>query len=275
MLLICSGPDTWRARQKARELLDAFKAKHDKTGFSTEVIIGEDLGYVLSLIGTPSIFCPKRLIRFDGLLDGVKASELKLLAKRLKEDGENIIILTVEDEPPTGKTLAELKDIKVFQYPFPLIEGTKFIQWCQGQAKAMGLDKDKAAEAANRCQGDTWMAVNELAKLSAYENAPWAELEYESGSVYEVVDAYFSRQADWREQVRSRSDEQIPSVVLNQAKSAIKVRDKAPMKIPYFAVKKMQGYAKERVAKIFYRGLAAFIGSRNGLAAQDEIDSFL
>jgi len=275
VLLICSGPDTWRARQKARELLDAFKAKHDKTGFSTEVIIGEDLGYVLSLIGTPSIFCPKRLIRFDGLLDGVKTSELRMLAKRLKEDGDNNIILTVEEEPPTEKILTELKEIKVFQYPFPLTEGLKFVQWCQDQAKAMDVGKAKATEAANRCQGDSWMAMNELAKLSANENAPWAELEYESGSVYEVIDAYFMNKADWREQVRSRSDEQISSVVMNQAKSAIKVKDNAPMKIPYFAVKKMQNYVKTRVAKSVYSGIAALVGSRSGLMVQDEVDSLL
>lgn len=256
-------------------MVDAFKAKHDKTGFSTEVIVGEDLAYVLGLIGTPSIFCPKRLVRFDGLLDDVKVSELRQLAKRLKEDGENNIILTVEDEPPTDKVLAELKEIKVFQYPFPLIEGVAFIQWCTEQAKGFGVVKAKATEIANRCQGDTWMAINEMMKFSANPDAPWAELEYESGSVYEVVDSYFLKKRGWREQVRSRSDEQIPSVILNQAKSALKVKGDAPIKIPYFAVKKMQGYPYERVVKNVYSGLLSFVGSRTGLMAQDEVDSLL
>jgi len=275
MLIICSGPDTWRARQKARELVDAFKAKHDKTGFSTEVIVGKDLGYVLGEIGTPSIFCPKRLIRFDGLLEGIKASEMKLLAKRLKEDDENNIVLTVEDEPPTEKMLAEFKDIKVVQYPFQMFAGLRFSQWCQEQAKILSVGKDKANELAKRCQGDSWMAMNELAKLSAYSEAPWAELEYEAGSVYEVADALFAKTNNWREQVRSRSDEQISSIVLNQAKNAIKVKDKVQLKIPYFAIKKMQGYSESRVVKIFYSAIISFIGSRTGLMTQNEIDSLI
>jgi len=275
VLLICSGPDTWRARQKARELVDAFKAKYDKSGFSTEVIVGEDLRYVLSEIGTPSIFCPKRLIRFDGLLDSIKAADLRLLAKRLKEDGENNIILTVEEEVPPEKTLSELKEIKVVQYPFPLAVGAKFVQWCQEQAEALGVDKKIAADAAERCNGDSWLAMNEMMKFSANPKAPWSELEYESGSVYEVVDSLYAKKKDWREQVRSRSDEQISTVVLNQARSAIRVKDGAPIKIPYFAVKKMQGYKTESVVKNFYKGSIALAGSRFGLMAQDEVDSIL
>lgn len=275
MLLICSGPDTWRARQKARELVDAFKAKHDKTGFSTEVIVGENLDYVLNLIGTPSIFCPKRLIRFDGLLDGIKVSGLRILVKRLKEDGENNIILTVEEEQPPTKVLDELKEIKVFQYSFPSIEGAEFTRWCQERAAELGVDSASAKIVADRCHGDSWMAINELGKLSVNKEAPKAELEYESGSVYEAVDALFSKQKNWREDIRSRSDDQIPSVALNQAKNAIKVKDGAPIKIPYFAIKKMQGYPKERVVKNFFSALSALVGSRNGLMSQDEIDSLL
>jgi hypothetical protein len=34
MIIVCSGPDTYRAREKARELTAAFREKHDPQGLA-------------------------------------------------------------------------------------------------------------------------------------------------------------------------------------------------------------------------------------------------
>lgn len=275
MLIICSGPDTWRARQKARELVQAFKDKHDQTGFSTEIVNGRDLGSVLNQIGTPSIFNPKRMIRFDGLLDGIKQADLKTLVKRLKEDGENNVILTVEDEPPALKVLDDSKDIKVVVYAYPPLDERRFAEWCREKAKEFGVGQEAAAQIADRTHGDSWMAINELQKFGANKDAPWAELDYESGTVYEAVDALFAKSKGWREDLHAQADEQVASIVLNQSKNALKAKSGTPLRIPYQAVRRMQKYPENEVAKVFFSGLAALVGSRTGLLTQSEADVLL
>lgn len=273
MLLICSGPDTWHARQKARELVDAFKAKYDNSGYSTEVIVNQDLRQVLSEIGAPSIFCPKRLIRFDGLLDGIKMADLKTLAKRLKEDGENNIIVSVEEGPPTEKILKEFAGVKVVVYESPALTGTLFKKWCLGQAQKFGVDAGIANKIADRTLGDTWMAISELEKFRVNPDASFAELDFESGSVYDAADACLAGTNRWRERVRERMDEQVFSVILNQARSAIQVSDNAPVKIPNFVVRKMQKYVAQKAKRIFFSSTVALVGTRTGLIGPNEVDT--
>jgi hypothetical protein len=273
VLLICSGPDTWHARQKARELVEAFKEKYDKSGYSTEVIVNQDLRQVLSEIGAPSIFCPKRLIRFDGLLNGIKSADLKILAKRLKEDGENNVIVTVEDEPPAEKILKDFVDVKVVSYESPALAPALFKKWCLGQAAKLGVEAASAEKIADRSMGDTWMAICELEKFSVNKDAPLAELDFEGSSVYDAADACLAGTRTWREQVRERADEQIFSIILNQTRSAIKVNDDAPVKIPFFAVKKMRSFVQARVRKIFFSSSSSIVGIRSGLMGQNEADT--
>jgi len=274
MLIICSGPDTWQARKKARELVEAFRAKHDASGFSTETLNSDDFSSVLNQIGSPSIFSPKRMIRCDGLLEGIKANQLKLLAGRLKSDEDKTIVLTVETEVKES-ALKELKGVAVYHYSYSLLSGMAFDKWCVQRAHDLGVSDEKAHEISQRCQADVWQAEQELNKLAANPGAPLAELEMDPGSVFDAADKYFSADAGWRSVFYSLRDEQLTSILLSQARSAIRVRDNETGKLPYFVVRKMQKYNPAKIIIGFFNSLRAFIASRSGLAGSNEIEPII
>src|SRR5262245_59678086 len=98
MLLICAGPDTWRTREKARELQAAFIAKHDPQGVSTNVLPDADFSAILNALGTSSLFAQKRFIRVNGLFEKLKIADVRALAKRLEADADQSILVTLETE---------------------------------------------------------------------------------------------------------------------------------------------------------------------------------
>ncbi len=275
MLIICSGPDTWHARKKARELMAAFKDKHDKTGFSTETLSSDDPNAVMSQIGTPSIFSPMRMIRCDGLLDGLKAAQVKLLAKRLQSDGDKTIVMSVEDEIPKEGVLKEFKGVNVVNYSYPLLTGKAFEKWCVQRGAELNVAQVKAVEISQRNAGDVWQAEQELMKCGAYAGTQLAESDMDPGSVFDASDKYYFGQADWRSVFHALREEQLTSIVLSQGRSALRVQDNQAAKLPYFVIKKMQGYKPIRSLTGFFKAARAFLASRTGLAASDEVDALL
>ncbi|MBI5654312.1 hypothetical protein HZC53_01480 [Candidatus Uhrbacteria bacterium] len=275
MLIVCSGPDTWRARKRAQELVEAFKAKHDASGFSTEALKSGDFQAVMNQIGAPSIFSPKRFIRCDGLLEGLKIADIRKLSSRLKTDGENTILLTVEAEPPAQKTIDEFEGQGFFHYAYPNVTGSAFQQACIAYAKDKGVSESKARTVASRCDGDMWMAVNELSKLGAYADAPLSESEYDQDSLFALVDDYLIKNKSWRDNFWKSGDDQVPSLLLTQTKTALRIKDGEPVKLPIFVIRKFKNSDPTKLENSFFKSLLCFISLRSGLSGTKELESIL
>ncbi|MFA5186295.1 MAG: hypothetical protein WC551_07455 [Patescibacteria group bacterium] len=275
MLIVCSGPDTWRARKRALELLEAFKTKHDISGFSTETLKSGDFQAALNQIGAPSIFSPKRMIRCDGLLENLKIADIRKLAARLKADGESTVLLTVEDEPPTEKILEEFKGPGFFHYQYPELSGTEFLKVCQALARESGLEPSSAKEIADRCGGDIWKAVNEIGKFSANPKAPHSENESDPGSPFGAVDEYLGNRAGWMETIVALDDDQTSSLILSQTKSAIRVKDGEVVRMPPFAISKLKRLDRDILDTSFYKSLRVSVGVRTGLVGIKETETLL
>ena len=67
MLLLCTGPDTYRAQQKAHDLERAFIEKYDKQALSVDHLdAGKDaIDEVLRKADSVSLFNPRRFLRID------------------------------------------------------------------------------------------------------------------------------------------------------------------------------------------------------------------
>ncbi|MDQ7815373.1 MAG: hypothetical protein RDU25_06265 [Patescibacteria group bacterium] len=274
MLLICSGKDTFRSRQKAQELVDAFKLKFDSSGFSIEKIDAKNIDGVLNQTGAMSMFSARRLIRCDGLLAQIKPPQLKTLIKRLKEDASGLILVTLESDEVSEKMMKDLKDVEVHRYEFDLMGSDEFKLWCKKFAINNDVNEKRAMEAAVRYYPDTWMAYQEMMKLSANPDAPMIELDTDEGNVFGAVGKYLSKAQGWRSFLHDFYEEQVPSLVYGQSKSGLKVQDGQDVRLPPFAKNILMRTKADNLLLGLKSGAECLFVSRTGLATVDEIESF-
>ncbi len=268
MLILCSGSDTYHARKKARELVAAFRQKHDPSGYSTEVMQGgaiHELPLLLTRLGSPSLFAAKRLIRCDGLLNKLKIADVRQLAKRLESAGDDIIILSVEDEPPVDKILKEFNGIKLVHYPYPPLSGAKFLTAVTSRAQELGVSDELAKEIARRTDGDMWRAEHELEKASANPNTLLIQGADDPGTVFDAADAYLTERAGWRERVASFPDESMVSILATQARTFARVHDGETAGVhPYVARKySMMKISDGRAHEKFLHAIRSLVVARN------------
>lgn len=170
MLILCCGPDTYRATQRAHELEDAFRTKHDPSGTSIERF-DSGKGAVDEVIErslTVSLFSPMRFIRADGLIEFCPKAKAKVLANALGKDSERVIVVSIEREKPAIIDLKPFADVpKLIVSEYPLLRGKAFEEWVNQAGSLVGVsDQDALAKLARACDGDAWLASNELLKLA-------------------------------------------------------------------------------------------------------------
>lgn len=275
MIIVCSGPDTFRARERARELVAAFRAKHDPQGLSTEVVNGEaGLDAILPRLGSVSLFSTKRMIRADGLLESLKIADVRKLAEKLRADGDLTVVLTVETEPPNAKTLESFKDAKCFHYPHPLLMGASFKTWVRERPEAGGVPKKTVDAIADRFEGDSWSVLQELRKQAA--NPQPVETATEStGGVFDVAEAVMKQTSGWRRSLAIAKDDNAISIIVSQLRSFVRVRDGATRGLHPFVVKKL-GWLKTDISPArFISVLRAQVATRSGLATGEEADALI
>jgi len=276
MLIICSGPDTWHARRKASELVEAFRKKHDPQGLSTELVrLPVELKSLLNQLGTPSLFSKKRLIRCDGLLDELKIADVRALAKRLKDDADQTILLSVEQEPPTSKVTGEFKEIQFFHYDYPLLQGVVFKKWCALRAQELGVSSALAQHVAERTDGDAWLAEQELTKYSANPLAPLSQMETDEGSVFDLADRFLTDRTGWRESLARAEDDQVSVMLASQSRAALRVKDGETGGIHPYVAKKISQMRIPAPTKKLLRALRSLVGIRQGVASADEMQTLL
>ncbi|MEO5927685.1 MAG: hypothetical protein ABIO72_03095 [Patescibacteria group bacterium] len=276
MIIVCSGPDTYRAREKARELAQAFREKHDPQGLAMETVDGsEGLPILLSRLAGGSLFSKKKLIRADGCLEKMKIADVRTLAAKLAADKDATIILTVEEESPNEKTLDALKAAPLFNYPFVAQMGSSFRDWTRARAKTLGVDEKTADLVASANEGDSWRTIHELEKQAAYPHPFDARRDAGESSVFATADAIMAERAGWRSDVEISKEDGALSVAVGQIKSFIEVRDGQASAVHPYVAKKLSQLrlrdAEGRAAKL----LRAFLSSRNGLAAGAETKTLL
>lgn len=273
MLIVCSGPDTYHARKKARELVAAFREKHDPTGYSTEVLSDTDADEIIARLGSPSLFAQKRMIRCDGLLADQKIADVRKLVKRLETDADQTILLSVEEEPTSSKNEKEFSSIKFVQYPYPLLSGTKFVATVTSRAKELGVSEEIAFSIARNADGDMWIADSELQKYAANPNSVLIQQENVGGNVFDAAEAYISGRSGWRDRLNELDEPENANIVfLSQARTYARVKDGETKDVHPYAVRKLaslratEGRAKEALL----RAIRSFAASRQGVSASSE-----
>ncbi len=275
MLILCVGPDTFRAQERVRELMAHFAQKYDAEQTSMERLDESGSTLVDQLIErmhTPSLFTPRRFVRTHNLLADCPKGKYAALHQALLRDPEYTIIVDREDEPPADQLLRAITtDVKVTRYDYPCLQGKTFTAFVEQLAKRLGYEDQALIERiAIESRGDTWTAWNELLKCSA-GGALGVHTE-EISSLYELADAFLQARPEWRTDLgRAAQTPQAMQAFLGQVRALLRVRDGAAQALPSFIVRKLQTwnidpFTEERFARI----ILYYLLQRSGFANEEE-----
>jgi DNA polymerase III delta subunit len=142
MFILVSGADTFRSLQKAHELEQAYRAKHDPSGFSVQRFpSGKDgIDPLLSSMSGGSLFSARRFLRADGAVSECPKAKRDALLRALARDADDMIVVCVESSDLTEaecKPFAKLP--KFFHYRFPLLSPAAFLDWAIAYASSLGV----------------------------------------------------------------------------------------------------------------------------------------
>lgn len=275
MLIICSGPDTFRALKKARELEVVFKKKYDAQGLSVEHISSgkSAITEIAARAGAVSLFASRRFIRTSNVLAEATKVQRGTLKKLLMGDQDGFIVLSVEEEPPIATVLKELEpEVKIVRYDFAALQGEAFLAWAREEAAEMGLMDEKIVrEIARVTEGDSWSCYFELMKRAVYPEAEISLTDSAEGTIFSFADAYVAGRPEWWG-LAGRADfiKQTATTFLMQTRSALRVRDGAVEGLHPFVVRKMRGQRFADGDEAFARVVESFFMQRSGYGDDKE-----
>lgn len=178
MVIFLHGPDTFRSRQKLRQIKERFRREVDTSGYNTATLDGRTLKvehFERDLISAPFL-APKRLVVVEELFSGKLAATLEkpILELLQRPAAKNPIAVFWEGELPTGKKksgpLLTFLLKSDFAEAFPKLSGSQLSSWYKTQTKRHGLALDPTALEllAGMVGDDLWRGDNELQKLAAF-----------------------------------------------------------------------------------------------------------
>ncbi len=180
MLFFLFGPDTYRSRQKLKEIKEKYLKEVDLSGSSLVVIDGEKVKFsgLGEHISPTSLFARKRMIIVENIFSNKDNTIFDLLLKYLNEQvkNENIVIFcdsVSEDEKLTKDKKALFKYLanQKFSQNFKLLSNTNISAWVKTEVEARGgkINRQAANELTALLGSDLWSISNEINKLLSYK----------------------------------------------------------------------------------------------------------
>lgn len=274
VLILCCGPDSYRALARAKELELAFKQKHDPEGRAVERLMsGKDgVEELISKAAGASLFSPRRFFRVDGIVSSCPKAKQKALIETLARDAEAMIVVSVEEERPASSTMKLFEGLpKIIVNEYPLLSGKGFTDWARDIAKTLGnIDDNQFVKLVSNCEGDSWNFINEAIKASAGASLELDKTVAES-SAYDLADQIIKKDPQRRETIEqidfSYSES---SVLVQQGVSALRARDNDLAGLPPFVLRKLQSMKMVEPEIVFGTSLEMLFLQRAGFCNESE-----
>lgn len=193
MVVILSGVDTFRSRDKLRQIIAQYQTKHpDGLGFT--LLQGEELtvsDFAAALSGT-SLFSEKRLV----VIERPEAAPAEVQEHIGDAVGslDPVVVLWCAEPLAEDSALAKLAAKRSVQHEtFEPLRGSALSRWIAGYAAGIGasLERDAVAGLVAAAKNDTWRLANEIEKLAAHAGGGAITV----GDVAALVDAPTSPRA--------------------------------------------------------------------------------
>jgi len=167
MIYLISGPDSYRAKEKLKEIIEEYKAKN----FTPIIFQGKELSVpdLTREFRFLSMFAPQKLIVIYSLFENKKLKE-DFLKEIDKFQSQEIIIFETKEISPKEKLYETIKQ-KGKIFVFPALRKSELKTWIKNELKREGFSiEDIAIQTLIDFVGDDlWRIKNELQKLKAYK----------------------------------------------------------------------------------------------------------
>lgn len=195
MLYILHGPDTYRSREKLKEIIAEYRKK---AGDQVEVHrfdADEDtIDEALGVLGSSSLFSTKRLVVLEYPFTGKgDAQKIEALAKRAK-DSKDIFLIFWDREIPKVRSpaLTSAKKYADKEQEFLSLGREQLAGWIQKESLRRGQSLTREEREGFLAFGnDLWRISNELEKLAASETLARAERKH-SSTIFSLGDTFFT-----------------------------------------------------------------------------------
>jgi DNA polymerase-3 subunit delta len=180
MIIFLYGEDTYRSRQKLKEIVDNFKAKVDVRGESLSVVDAQKatVAQLAEAAGAPSLFARKRMVVIEGLLlnksDKVRDGAAEHFKRFAKDGADDNVIVFWEGQgaDKIGKTkLYAFLSKQKFSQEFKPLSNTEATAWVKEEAKRRGgtITNEAALHLSGLFGSDLWQLSHEINKLVHYK----------------------------------------------------------------------------------------------------------
>jgi len=184
MIIFLYGEDTFRSRQKLKELKDRFTREVDKSGGSIVNLAGESLSVetLSETIGARSLFARKRMIIIENIFNNKSDKILEKLFDYLKKQTgkkekteDNVIIFWDETSGAKLEKNKLFKFLSEQQYAqnFKKLSNTETATWIKKElsAREAKIKPQAVLNLASMFGSDLWQLHNEIDKLVNFKKA--------------------------------------------------------------------------------------------------------
>jgi DNA polymerase-3 subunit delta len=189
MIIWVYGEDTFRSRQKLKELTAGFKDKFDAGGinliFFKEKFSKEEL---MAATSSMPFMAPKKMVVVENLYQQSKAKEWEAISNFLKNVPEEAIVVLWEEKSAKelAKAFGSMPKKDVYYYDYPLLSPGELGKWLTSRAKdkKINISQQIINQLLEKVGQDTWRLDSELDKLRARALGGEVKKEY----IDELVD---------------------------------------------------------------------------------------
>jgi len=261
MIIFLYGPDTYRSRQKLKEIISRYQKVHS-SGLNLLFLDGATIKFtdLADVFQQSSMFNEKKLVVIFNVANNkeFKDNFLKNYQKFVSDKPTgNLILFYEEGEPATqDKFFTFLKEKTKSQF-FPLLSGEKLKNWVKKELMHRQIQIEPLAleKLVNFVGNDLWQMVNEIEKLANYKKGSLikvADVELLikpkiTTAIFKTIDALAQRNKSQGlyliHQHLAKGDNALYllSMITFQFRNLLIIKDLIERQQPYYALAKITG----------------------------------
>jgi len=255
MIIFLYGSDTFRSKQKIKEIVEEYQKIHN-TGLNFKILEKDiDFEDFKNEVFSFSMFKEKKLIILKNIFDNKKFKEnLCLVIDSIKENKNTVLIIWQEGEPATNDYLFKLLKKIAKTQEFKKLEELFLKKWIKKEAEKLGgsIDIQAVDKLIDFVGNDSWRLHNEIQKLVAFKKKMMIQVkdveflmkpEIEN-NIFKTIDAIAEKNKKRAIQlVRQHLDNgesplYLISMINFQFRNLLIVREMIERNIPYYLILK-------------------------------------